>query len=168
MPAGGISTFDGNPKTSPATTQGYRPGSSDFNGAALQNKASNPPDPSTMPTAELLNTMSLELVSIGKMIPVAFISVNAGGSPTTAYWSTAANNIGSNPFTVTRNGAGDYSITYAAGTLPTPAAQPAATLNVQLGAHNYAIGAINITNGIRVTTTEDGALTDLNFTAFLY
>lgn len=168
MPAPGQSTFDGNPQTSPPTTTPYRPGTADFNGANLQNDPVYVPDPNTMPTAPLFNTYSYEIVSIGKMIPVAFISVNAGASPTVAFWSTAANNIASNPFTVTRTGAGNYNVTYAAGTLPAPTAQPRGSLNVVLGAHNYAIGAVNIVNGIQVTTTQDGALTDLNFTVDFY
>jgi hypothetical protein len=165
MPAGGISTFDGNPNASPVVTAGYRPGVADFNGAALTNDPVNPPDPATMPTAPLFNTIDLLLVSACKMIPTALISVVAGASPTVAFWSTAANLIVANPFTVTRNSVGNYSITYAAGTLPTPTAQPEAALNVLLAAHSYSIGAVNVANGVQVTTTQDGALTDLNFTA---
>lgn len=168
MPAGNQSPWDGNPNASPPTTAGARPGINDFNGAALKNDPVNMPDPATMPTAELFNTLDFTAVSIGKMVPNGFISVVAGGSPTTAFWSTAANNIGSNPFSITRNGAGDYSITVAANTFPTPAAQPHAQLNVQLGAASYSIGAVNIANGVRVTTTQGGALTDLNFTVWFY
>lgn len=164
MPAGGISTFDGNPETSPPTTTPYRPGSADFNGAALLDDPTYPPDPSTMPTANLFNTTDLLIVSLGKMVPVAFISVVAGASPTVAFWSTAANNIVGNPFTVTRTAAGNYSITTPANTLPAPVSQPQGELNVVLGAHNYGVSAVNITNGVQVTTTQDGALADLNFT----
>jgi hypothetical protein len=168
MPAPGCSTFDGNPNSSPAVTAGYRPGAADFNGAALTNLGSNPPNPATMPTAELLNTDSLQLVSVSRMVPFAAISVTPGSSPSTAYYRTAANNIASNPFTITRNAAGDYSITYPTGTFPAPVSQPTATLNAQLGAHTYAIGAVNITNGVRVTTVVDGALADVPFTVNLY
>ncbi len=168
MPAPGASTFDGNPNATPPTTAGYRPGASDFNGAALKNLGTNPPDPATMPTAELFNTYSLCMTSVGKMVPVAFISINAGASPTTAFWSTAANLIVVNPFTVTRNSVGNYSITWPANTFPAAAAQPHAQLNVVLSANNYAIGAVNITNGVQVTTTQGGALADLNFTVWIY
>lgn len=168
MPAPGQSTFDGNPNTSPATTTPYRPGTADFNGAALVDDPVYVPDPSTMPTAELFNTIAFLAISACKMIPSGFISVNAGATPTVAFWGTAANNITSNPFTVTRTAAGNYSITWTAGTFPSPAAQPNASLNIALGAHNYGIGAVNITNGVQVTTTQDAALTDLNFTVWIF
>lgn len=168
MPAPNLSTWDGNPNTSPPTTTPYRPGTADFNGAGLTNDPVYPPNAATMPTAELFNTIGFLLTSIGKMVPNAFISVNAGASPTTAFWSTAANNILTNPFTITRNSVGNYTITVSANVLPAPAAQSLAVLNVVLGAHNYSIGCVNVANGVQVTTTQDGALTDLNFTAWLF
>lgn len=167
-PAPGSSTFDGNPNTNPPTTTPYRPGLADFNGAQLANDPIFVPDPSTMPTAPLFNTYGYLLTSVGKMIPVAMISINAGASPTVAFWTTAANNIASNPFTTTRTAAGNYNITAAANTFPAPIAQSDANLNVVLGAHNYAIGCVNIANGVQVTTTQDGVLTDLNFTVRFY
>jgi len=170
MPAPNGSTFDGNANTSPPTTAPYRPGVNDFNGAALQNdmRPGRAPDPLTMPTAELFNSTAYMVVSACKMIPSASISVNAGASPTVAFWTTAANKITTNPFTTVRNAAGDYSITAPANTLPTPNAFPKASLAVALGAHNYGVSAVPITNGIRVTTTQDGALTDLSFRADFY
>lgn len=162
MPSGGLSTFDGNPNASPATTVGYRPGLPDFNGAALADDPVNPPDPQTMPTSALLNTYGKQLVSYGKVVACAGVGVNAGASPTFQYWTTAANLIVSNPFTLTRVGAGNYQITYAANLLPI-AGWPQSQLNAVLGAHNYAISAVNIANGVQVYTVQDGALADLNF-----
>jgi hypothetical protein len=162
MPAGGISTFDGNPNATPAVTNGYRPGPSDFNGAALKDDPVNPPDPQTMPTSALLNGTELTLVSMGKAVAVGGIGINASATPTVAFFWIAANLVVGNPYNVVRNAAGDYSITWASNLLPI-VGWPKPYLNVQLGAHEYAIGAVNITNGVRVTTVEDGALADLNF-----
>lgn len=168
MTAPGQSTFDGNPNATPAVSTGYRPGLSDFNGGALKDDPQYPPDPSTMPTSALFNTIAAMLVSMGKMVPTAFIGINAGASPTVAWWGTAANLIGANPFTVTRNSAGNYSITWTAGVLPNALGAPNAQINAVLGAHNYSIGTVNIANGVQVTTTEDGVLTDLNFTVWMF
>jgi hypothetical protein len=166
--APGGSTFDGNANLQVPTTVGYRPGTADFNGAALADSQTNPPNAGTMPTAALLNTYGYMLISACGMIPFGVISVNAGASPTTAFWKVAALKILTNPFTITRNSVGNYNITYAANTFPAPISQPNAALNVVLGAHNYGIGAVNITNGCQVTTVQDAALTDLNFTLWFF
>jgi hypothetical protein len=173
MPAPNQSTFDGNPNANPPTTAGYRPGADDFDGAQLEN-ADNNFDPRYVPSAPRFNTDALTIVSCGRMIPWASISVTGGATPSIAFWRVAANQItggsgtSGSPFTLTRNGAGDISITYSAALFPSPMGQPHATLNVQLGAHEYAIGALNISNGVRVTTVTDAALTDMNFTVDLF
>lgn len=162
------STFDGNPNTSPPTTTPYRPGLDDFDGAACIDDPTEPVQTNDMPRSSCWNTFGYQLVSACKMIAVATLSVNAGASPTTAFWTTAANKIAANPFTISRTGAGNYSITWVAGTFPAPTSAARAFLNIALGAHNYAASALNITNGVQVTTTQDGALADLNFTVDIY
>jgi hypothetical protein len=168
MPSPSQSTFDGNPNTSPPTTTPYRPGLDDFDGAQCIDDPSEPVETNDMPRSSCWNTFGYMLVSACKMIAVANISVTAGVSPTTAFWNTAANNIAANPFTITRNSVGNYSLTFTAGTFPAPTSAARAFLNVLLGAHNYSIGCVNIANGVQVTTTQDGALTDLNFTVDLF
>jgi hypothetical protein len=165
MPAGGVSTWDGNPAQGLAN--GYRPGPEDFNGAELKDDPVNPPDPQTMPTSALLNTTELCVVSVGKAVANAGIGINAGATPTVAFYWTAANEISGNPFTVTRVGAGNYQITWAAGLLPI-SGFPKAHLNAVLGAHNYAISAVNISNGVQVYTTIDGALADITFSVDMF
>lgn len=165
MSAPNQSPFDGNPTL--GITAGYRPTLNDFNGAALEDDAVNPPDPQTMPCAPVLNTTGYTIVSLGKMVPCANFAVTPGVSPAILSWVTAALNIVSDPFTPSRNGAGDYSITFPANTFPIQG-QPKAHLNVQLGNHNYSIGVVSITNGVRVTTTQDGVLTDLPFSVDLF
>lgn len=167
MPAGGISTFDGNPNAQVPTSVGYRPGAPDFNGAALVDDTVYPPDPQTMPTAALFNTIDWTIVSLGKMCEVGTFAVTAGSSPIMTSWQTAANLITTNPFTLIRNGVGDYTIEWAANTFPITG-QPRAWLNAILGAHAYAIGIINLLTGVRVTTVIDGALADIPFSVALY
>jgi hypothetical protein len=167
MPAPGISTFDGNPNANPATTVGYRPGAPDFNGCALQDDPVQPPDPTTMPTAAQQNTLGAQHVSVGKMIACATFGVNASASPTLQYWQTAANLIVSNPFTITRVGPGHYQITWPANTFPL-IGWPQCNLVFIGGAHNYGIQCAYISNGVEVTTQQDGVLTDLNFRIELY
>jgi hypothetical protein len=149
MTAPGQSPFDGNPLSTPPIANGYRPTPSDFNGAALTQDPVNPPDQATMPTAPLMNTTSLTLVSIGKAMACAGFGLTAGGSPTFAWWWTAANNVSGNPFSILRNGAGDYSVTWAANLLPV-AGWPKARVNALLGAVTSGIVAVNITNGVRI------------------
>ncbi len=172
MPASGGSTFDGNSATNPPTTTPYRPGASDFNGIGLVDDQEFPPDPKTMPTANLMNSEAATLVVLARLVPVAVLSVTGGTNPSINAFTAAPTAVATEPasstFTVTRNAAGDVSITWAANTFPAPVAAPMAALNVQLGAHNYAIGIVAITNGVRVTTTQDGALTDLSFTLQLF
>lgn len=167
MVAPNQSPYDGNPLATPPIANGYRPTPADFNGASLTNLSTFPPNPATMPTAELLNTTALTVVSHGKMVSVATFGVNAGASPTMEFWSTAALLIVSNPFAITRNGVGDYSITWAANLFPI-AGWPRAMINALIGATNASICAVNITNGVRVQTTQGGALTDLNFSVAVY
>jgi hypothetical protein len=167
MSAPGQSSYDGNPNVSPPVTTGYRPSADDFNGAACEDDTANPPDPQTMATAECWNTICLQLVSVCKMIPSAIIAVTAGATPSISAWATAANNVVSDPFTLTRDAAGSYHITWAAGLLPV-AMQPEVALNITGGAHNYGAQATNITNGVAITTQQDGVLTDLNFQVKVY
>lgn len=169
MPSPGQSTFDGNPNLETPTTQGYRPGADDFDGCALEDLPGGNPNPAYMPTAALYNTYGLLLVSVGRMIAWGSCSIIGGAVPSLAYWRVAANNItngsgtSGSPFTVTRNSAGNLSITYPTGTFPAPMGQPRAFLNVAApGNHNYSITAINIPNGVQVVTLQDGVPTDLN------
>jgi hypothetical protein len=152
MPAPNKSTYD----------NGNRPTPSDFNGISLTNDPQFPPDPASQPTAELFNTWSFLLISAGKAVGVAGFAVNAGPSPSIASWWTAANLIASNPFNLVRNGVGDYSITWAANLFPI-AGWPRAELNQLPISSTACIGAVNVTNGVRVQTTQGGALTDLPF-----
>lgn len=150
----------------------HRPSADDFNGAALANDPDDAPDPGTMATAELVNTMSLALVSLGKVAANAKFSVRyASGAPVLDTFSAAPSAPSSGTFTVARtpagtgvNGAGDTTITWAAGTFPPAVGQPSACLNVLGTAAAWGISCANVTNGVRVITTVGSTATDLPFT----
>lgn len=167
MPSPGQSPFDGNPLQSPPVLVGYRPSKADFNDAALINDDTAPPDPQTMPTAELLNTDSWLLISLARMTAAGAFVITAQVSPIVSKWAVAANLVQSNPFTVVRNGAGDYSITWPANLLPLILA-PQASITTLSGANSVGISAVYITNGVQVQTTKGGTLTDMNFMVSLF
>jgi hypothetical protein len=165
MPAGtapGKSTWD-------VTPQPYRPGTSDFNGAVLENSGANPPNPATMPTAELFNTMSLLLVSLGKVVPNAVISVAGGATPAITGFAAAPSAVVLSTFTVTRLGAGNVKVTWPAGTFPAAATQPTVSLNnIVAAGSNYFVSAQNITNGVQVYTIINSTADDIPFTITVY
>ena len=232
----GLSTWD---LASP-----YRPGTADFDGVQLQNANGvngNAPPPlgdGSMPTAALLNSWSLFIIALGKMIPNVRLSLQYISSVMTVMYAQGAPSwVATSAFVVTRNGAGDYSITYAqpsgsttwaastaytsgtsfvlppiatgyyykcttsgtSGTsapifpvvvgntvsdggavwtcwgtvnaLPPMASDASAQLNLPAGlagSTEYAISAVAIQNGVHVTTSENGTLTDLNFSVNIY
>lgn len=173
MPAPGAqSTWDGNPNTSPPTTTPYRPGSADFNGIGLQDRADFPPNAQTMPTANLLNTWSATEVVLGRIVPNMVLSITGGNPPSIALCTAAPTAVNGNPsgfLTLTRNGAGDVSITWPANTFPPAVAWPMATVNTQQGpTDSRTIAATPITNGVRVTTFNGGGGVDMNFTVSVY
>jgi hypothetical protein len=150
-------------------TGAHRPGADDFNGAAFQNDPDDEPDPGTQATAELVNTMCLALVSLGKVVANAKVSVKyASGNPVLDTFTAAPSAPTSATFTVGRTsggaGAGDVTITWAAGTFPPALGQPMACLNVVGAAAAWGISCANVTNGVRVITTVGSTATDLPFT----
>ena len=103
----GVSTFD-----APVP---HRPGNQDWNGNALQN-ATKPPNPGTHPTAALLNAMMQQLTAYGATSINARLSVTAGATPSFAGVTGAptwVQTLLAAGFVLTRNAAGDYSITWA-------------------------------------------------------
>jgi hypothetical protein len=214
-----------------------RPILADFNNCPVQNDALNPPIPGAMMTAPQWQMTDALMVALARVTPSARISVAAGTTPKIVGCQTAGNTLSSANFVVTRNAAGDYSITwaqpssattwspastYATGafvlppqatgfyykattggtsaitqpiwpmavgatvtdgtttwtcwgivsSLPTPASQPSARLNAPAGLTNLntaaSVSAINIPNGVRVTTALQTLLADVNFTVDLW
>jgi hypothetical protein len=143
-----------------------RPILNDFNGAAKIDDANYPPDPQTMPNAAEFNLIARVLVALGAVVPNAVISVTGGNPPTIFGFTSASSLVTSGTFTLTRNGAGDVSITWPANTFPTPAANPVVSPNAGVLAD---VDAVAITNGVRVRTFNSaGVATDLSFTVQVF
>jgi hypothetical protein len=172
MPAPGQATWDGNPNASPPITAPYRPSSADFNGASLSDDPVFPPNPATMPTAELLNTYSLQLVTVSRMCPNIRAGVTGGtapfisaftATPTAVYGASAAGTFG-----VTRGQTGQVTVYWNSGAFPASLTPPSAYLNGSIGPTGacVSIGATTFgptANGVVVTTTQGNAYADLPF-----
>ena len=149
------STFDLSPPR--------RPTANDFNGAAKIDDGNFQPDPQTMPSAAEYNTLCLLHAALGKVAPVAVLSVAGGVSPSITQFVCAGSLPVIGTFTVTRVSAGNVQITWPANTFPPSVAQPKAYLN---GSTCGMITCSPITNGIQVYTFNTaGTATDLSFTA---
>lgn len=161
-PCPGISTYD-------VTPNAYRAGTSDFNGADLENDPDEPPDFNTFPTAALLNTICLQLIALGKVTPSLIVSITGGTTPAVAYQSAAGSGVAN--VTPTRNSAGNVTLAWTSGAIPPNLSQPMVTLNVASpGSHSYTATATLGTNGesLTVVTYQDGTPTDLSFTVAVY
>lgn len=142
-----------------------RPSLDDFEGAEKQNDDDFPPDPEKDPTAEEYNELCQLVVGFGRMIPNAIVCVAGGATPSVAGFSAMPIAVITSTFTVTRNGAGDVSITWPANTFPTPICRPRAYLNAGPGMPH----AVAITNGVRVHTyNSSGVATDLDFSVDVF
>jgi len=142
-----------------------RPGLDDVGGGQKVNDGGTP-DPVRDPTAEDANQTALQLVALGKVMPVALLSVANSGAPALDRQSCAPTAPSLLTFTVTDNGVGDTSITWPAGTFPAPVAKPRAYVT---GATPALIAAEAITNGVRVRTRDAaGAPVDVPFDVDVY
>ncbi len=156
--APGVSTWDLIPPRRPTTN--------DFNGAAKIDDATYAPNPQTMPSGAEYNTLCLLMVALGKVLPNAVVSVTGGNPPTLAGFAAPSSSIVGGTFTLTRNSAGDVSVTWPANTFPTSACAPVVAPNAGALCD---VDAVAITNGVRVRTfNAGGAATDLSFTVTIY
>lgn len=157
MASPNLSTFDLVPPV--------RPGLDAFNGIVKIDDQNDSPDPTSMPNAAEWNTMEFLILAMGRVCPLAILSVLGGASPSLSGFVCVATNVSTATFSFLRNSVGNVSITWPAGTFP-----PSTTLpNVGLNAGPGMIHAINIANGIQVFTyNASGVATDLNFSASVF
>ena len=142
-----------------------RPTTNHFNGVAKIDDATYAPDAQTMPSAAEYNTLCALVVAYGQVAPNAVISVQGGTTPTVLGVASMKSAFVPSSVTVTRNGTGDVSLTWAAGTFPGSVLNPTASLNA--GALGQ-IDAVAITNGVRVRTANAaGTATDYSFTVLV-
>lgn len=160
----GLSSWDASPP--------IRPGTFEFNGAALGNEDEEPPLPGTHPTAALLNMTALQLISLSKVVPNVLLSILGGATPSIVMFSAAPSSPVPSTFTVASGSTGVTTIVYPNATFPAPVAMPTVSLNGAIGAHTYAssvdlsVGATNTT--ITVYTNIDGALAYIPFTVAIH
>lgn len=139
----------------------HRPSTDDVGFNDLENKANNPPNPRTHPTAEAWNQKSDQIVGLGRMATMLRITVTfSGGTPSVNAYAMIGNNTV--VLTPVDNGTGDTSVTWPANSYPAFLTEPwGATCNTALGI----IRANSITNGVRVrTTTHDNTASDIGWT----
>lgn len=144
-----------------------RPGVSDVGGAALVDDQAAPPDPETMPHATQLNQWMNLLVGYGLVAPAVIVSVSfSGGTPSKDVVVGIGFNVSASDVTLTDNGAGDTSVTLAAGKFPVKSWQ-AMGLTQNDDVEIDRLRAVTIANGVRVKSKLGAAATDCNFTVAL-
>jgi hypothetical protein len=151
-----------------ASINPHRPGIADVGGAALADDQEKPPIPTEMPTADDWNQISKLATYSCRVLPVAVVSVSfSSGTPVCAYFQAINPNLTSTDITLTDNGNGDTSITWAAGTFPVRNLNAAGlTLNENAAIDEHM--ALPITNGVQVITESGGAGTDCAFTVYIH
>ena len=136
-------------------------------------------DPETDVKAAVVERICVDLSGVSQTIARAAVQVDAdgaGGESIIAHRAVWGNTVAVKP-TLTRNGAGDYTITWAASyddLNPTPAKRVTSNVNFQLagGTINQAIAGciavvITAANVLRVYTyTHAGVAADYDFTAW--
>lgn len=142
-----------------------RPAEGDvINGSKTNATATVPPN---FPAAEEFEQFARLLVSYGRMVPLLRLCIAGGTTPTIASFACVREDIVVSDLVVTRNAAGDVSVTWPSGTFPSPNSRPMACVNAVGAALIPA--AVNITNGVRVVTRNtSGATTDADVTVEVF
>ena len=120
------------------------------------------------PYAAQLNQWARCIVALARVSPVAIITIDfAATVPFVDRLSCCSEVVEIGDLTVTDNGTGDTTITWAAGTFPTAAADPEASICAD-GSWLQPM-ALAVTDGVQVKTRADGgALTDVRVKVKLY
>lgn len=144
----------------------HRPALSELGGGAKVN-GTPAPDPVRMYTAEDCNQTAQQIAAIGRVMPVALVQVEqSAGAYTLVAVSCAPSTPTTSTFTLTKNGTGDVSITWPAGTFPSAVAKARAHVT---GATPLMVAAEPVANGVRVRMKNDtGTATDSNFDVDIY
>ena len=142
-------------------TPPHRPGVDELGGAAFQNRADFPPDPSTQLTAEMWNQLTKLGPALAKVTPAVILDITNTGAPAIATCIAAGGNITSGDFDVNRVGAGDTLVTHTGGKLP-PQTYRAFAQQVD-DVEIDRIRVVPIANGWRVKTKLGATGTDCSF-----
>lgn len=153
MPSSDTLTYDQSPP--------HRPALDELGGGAKVN-GRPAPDPVRMLTAEDCNQTARQLAALARVTPVAILQVEQSAGTYSKIASTAQpTGVTTATFTLTKNGTGDVSITWPAGTFPSPIAKPRAHVT---GAAALLVATEQIANGARVRMQNAaGTPTDSHF-----
>lgn len=142
-------------------TPPHRPSVSELGGGAKVNGLP-PPDPVRMLTAEDCNQTAQQIPSLARVTPVAILQVEQSAGTYSKIAATAQpSTVTTSTFTLTKNGTGDVSVTWPAGTFPSAIAKPKAHVT---GNAPLLVATEAISNGARVRMQNAaGSATDSHF-----
>ena len=144
-----------------------RPSLDDLGGSDYENDPYNPPDRRTMPNAEAMNEQARNLAGLNRVCPVAVIHVTfTVGVPAILSVSGARSAISASDFTVTDNGTGDTSITWATSVLPASTMPPVVSIAEDIEIDRAR--AYIVTGGVRVKTKLGATATNCAFIVVVY
>jgi hypothetical protein len=154
------------------TEAATRPSMEDLGGGVLRDDSSNPPSKDgSMPYADQLNQWAKQLFGLGKMEPSARMSVAfLAGDPFIAKLTTPSGILTADDFTVTDNGVGLTTISWAAGKLPPVECDPGywlrddSVVSAVLSANLRVISATSV----QMRTYSGGVLADVRFTLAIH
>lgn len=142
----------------------HRPGEVDILNGTKTN--ATPTVPPQNPAAEEYMQMARQIVALGRMVPLARISVSGGVSPVVQQADTVRTDVAGPQITLNRTGAGVVEVTLPSNKFPSSSIRPVATVN---GTTPRQISSERITNGARVRTSDDtGTPVDADFTVELF
>lgn len=149
-------------------TTPHRPGEADVLNGTKENVPVGAVTPPHMPDAAEFMQMARQIVQLAKMTETIRISITGSATPVVHSYVCVRDDVLVGDLTVTRNSAGDVSITWPANKFPASNTKPVVALNTG-AAGNLAPDAALIANGVRVfTKNAAGAATDLSFTVQVF
>lgn len=163
----------GIPNANPfGVAQPFRPAADAFGGCEMVNGI-NPPNPTTMPSAQQFNTLGLCAVAACSMVPSALVSIVETGGTYSVAWVIAPNtNILAGQIAITKNGTGDITIAISTALLPPETCTPTVTLNSDINASpramDYSATGLRGARVKIVTIAASPAAVDGNFTLSIY
>jgi hypothetical protein len=141
-----------------------RPTLAELGGATKEDHPKYPPNPATMATANEYNHFTKLLQGLANVTPSVSIWIQfTSGTPAVSAIRAVGSTVVSGDFTVTDNGAGDTTISWAAGKLPNPTGQGAAvslTADVEI---DRVRAYYPTTTSVRVKTKLSATGTDADF-----
>jgi len=144
----------------------------DVGGARFADDVDYPPpkDGTKYPYGDLLNQLQTQVAAMGRMIPSARMTISfSAGTPSIAKLTAMSELLVPGDFALTDNGAGDTTITWAAGKLPPVECDP--MISIHKGALSGVLAAELSTptvTSVRIRTLDDGVAADMRFTIAIH